>query len=141
MLNKQEEKKLLAAIRKADKLTSGEIRVHIQKSCGENPIEDAIEKFDAMGLWKTRERNGVLFFVATEDHQFAIIGDKGIQEKAGDKLWDEIKVKMQAKFRQGELANGLIQGVELAGKALSDFFPRQKDDINELPDDISMQKD
>lgn len=140
MLSKKEEDKLLSAIRKAEKLTSGEIRVHIQKSCSENPIEDAIEKFNAMGLWKTRERNGVLFFVAVEDHKFAIIGDKGIQEKAGDNLWDEIKVKMQEKFRNGELANGLILGIERAGKALSDFFPRQKDDVNELPDDISMQE-
>jgi uncharacterized membrane protein len=137
MLSKEEEKALVKTIREAEKLTSGEIRVHIQKTCGPDPVKEAIARFDALGLSATREKNGVLIFLASEDKKFAIIGDKGIQEKAGDELWNDLKTSMEEHFKKGDFLMGLQTAVSGAGKALSHYFPHRKNDVNELPDDIS----
>jgi uncharacterized membrane protein len=34
----------------------------------------------------------------------------------------------------------VCRGIHLVGEKLKEFFPYQEDDINELPDDISMGK-
>jgi uncharacterized membrane protein len=44
---------------------------------------------------------------------------------------------MAAHFKKGEFSKGLSVGIERAGEQLKKHFPVQKDDINELSDDIS----
>jgi len=43
---------------------------------------------------------------------------------------------MLAEFRKENLVEGLVQGIKQAGEQLKAYFPRQKDDVNELPNDI-----
>ena len=86
---------------------------------------------------KTALRNGVLIYIATDDHQFAIIGDSGINKKVAAGFWEETKEIMLAHFKRGDLVRGLIEGINHAGEQLQHFFPRQDDDVNELPNDIA----
>ncbi|MEX0966426.1 MAG: TPM domain-containing protein [Bacteroidia bacterium] len=129
------------AIREAEESTSGEIRVHIEARLEEEEVKDrAAHLFAALKMHKTKMRNGVLFYLAYEDHQFAILGDKGINQKVPDDFWEHIKDEMQAEFKQSRFAAGLAKGVEMAGEALKQYFPLKKDDINELPDEVSFRK-
>lgn len=132
-----DEKKILDAIKAAEKNTSGEIRVHIESHCAAPPLRRAMDVFIQLGMHKTAQRNGVLFYLATDDHKFAIFGDKGINEKAPVGFWDDIKDQMHARFKAGEFADGLAEGILKAGKQLKAHFPYQLDDKNELSDDIS----
>ena len=89
---------------------------------------------------KTAERNGVLFYLAVRDKKFAIIGDAGINSKVPAGFWDSISEILQKNFKQGKFAEGLSEGIVLAGKQLKTHFPHRTDDINELPDEISFDK-
>ncbi len=138
--SKEEEVRILAAIKDAEKDTSGEIRIHIEKKCKEDPYTDAIHAFERLKMTKTEHRNGVLILLALEDHKFAIVGDKGIDEKVPEGFWDETKDLMIAHFKEGRIADGIAEGIRDAGAQLKQFFPYRSNDINELNDDISFGK-
>ena len=126
------------AIKKAEKETSGEIRVHIEEFCTKkNVLDRAAKLFAQLKIHKTELRNGVLIYVAFRDKKFAIIGDKGINKVVEPDFWDATRDIMQEYFRRSEFTKGLIHGIEQAGAQLKKYFPYQKDDINELSDEIS----
>ena len=129
---------IAAAIQNAENQTSGEIRVHMEKTCGGNVLDRASEVFANLEMHKTKLRNGVLFYLAFEDRKFAILGDAGINSTVPENFWDDIKIKMQSRFRSGHFIEGLCEGVEMAGDQLKSSFPRTDDDINELPNTVSI---
>lgn len=124
------------AIKGAEKTTSGEIRLYIEDKCKEDVLDHAAFLFSELNMHKTELRNGVLFYLAMQDRKFAILGDGGINAKVESDFWNHIKEEMLRLFKNGEFAKGLEKGIAMAGKALSEHFPYQKDDVNELPDDI-----
>mgnify|MGYP006095840625 CR=1 FL=1 len=129
------------AIEQAELNTSGEIRVHLENHCKEDDVMDrASQVFAMLKMHKTELRNGVLVYMAVQDHKFAIIGDGGINEKVEDDFWDITKEKMLSQFKSGDLVEGIKEGVLCAGERLAEFFPYQKNDSNELSDDISFGK-
>ncbi len=135
---KQEEKDtVVKAIREAELNTSGEIRVHIERRCKEDVLDRAAYLFERLGIHKTEKRNGVLFYLAIDDHKFAILGDAGINAVTAEDFWDNIKEKMLAEFQEKRFSGGLELGILLAGEQLKEHFPYKHDDVNELPDDIS----
>jgi uncharacterized membrane protein len=134
---KEQQAQILAAVKEAEKETSGEIRVHIETSFTGDVLDRAAWVFKKLGMHKTAERNGVLFYLATENRKFAIIGDSGIHAKVPEGFWNEISENMANNFREGKFTEGLSSGIILAGKQLQKHFPYRQDDVNELPDDIS----
>lgn len=138
--SKDEEQRILEAIQSAELNTSGEIRIHIEKRCKKDAYSEAVEVFERLGMTKTALRNGVLILVALEDHKFAIIGDKGINEKVGTNFWLETKELMLNHFKDGRIVDGIIEGITDAGEQLQKHFPYKSNDENELDDDISYGK-
>lgn len=135
---KDQETQIVQAIQAAEKNTSGEIRVHIEPSTnGKDALARAIEVFQELEMHQTQARNGVLLYLAFEDHSFSIFGDKGINEVVGADFWNSTRDLMQSAFKQGQFAKGLVDGITEAGNALKTYFPYQKDDQNELDDQIS----
>jgi uncharacterized membrane protein len=90
-------------------------------------------------MHQTQIRNGVLIFLAVEDRKFAIIGDKGINDLVEANFWDSIRNQMIEEFKKEQFTVGLCQGIEMIGKKLKTNFPHQKDDTNELTNDISFE--
>ncbi|MFD2284491.1 TPM domain-containing protein [Pedobacter petrophilus] len=131
-----EQDKIAQAISDAEKATSGELRIAIDKHCEGDPYEKATDYFSKLNMDKTSLRNGVLIYLAHADHKFAIIGDSGINRVVPTDFWETTKIAMTAHFAKGNLADGIIAGVALAGEKLALFFPPQKGDINELPNNI-----
>src|SRR4051794_22870662 len=87
-----EQQLIIEAIRDAEKQTSGEVKVHIEKKCTHPDVmERAKEVFGMLHMHETEARNGVLFYLAYEDRKFAVIGDKGIYEKVAPDFWDSTK--------------------------------------------------
>lgn len=132
-----DEKLIEAAIQEAEKDTSGEIRVHVEKKGGDQPMMVARRAFEKLGMRNTELHNGVLFVVAVEDKKFVILGDDGINQKVPDGFWNEVKDLVIEGFKKGRFADGLSEGIRLAGKQLAIFFPHQKDDVDELSNKIS----
>ena len=136
-LSDQEEKEIVNSIREAEQNTSGEIRVHFEKSLDQDPIKRAEELFYQLEMDKTQFKNGVLFYVAVDDHKFAIIGDEGIDKVVPDDFWVSIKDEVINEFVKGNHARGLIMGILHAGEKLKEYFPFGDKDENELSDEIS----
>ncbi len=138
LFGKEEEHRIVATIQKAEQQTSGEIKVHIEAHC---PDADVMERakvvFGELGLHNTKDRNGVLFYLADQDRKFAVLGDKGIYDKVPADFWESTKEKLRVRFKNNEFTEGLCEGVEEAGWQLKKYFPYQTDDSNELPDDVS----
>ena len=136
-LTKAEEQEIVEAIGVAEKNTSGEIRVHIEKETSIAAIDRAMEVFRSLNMENTQERNGVIIYVAVKSHQFAIYGDQGINEKVADDFWNSTKEIMQDHFKNGNFKQGLIDGILKAGEQLKTHFPFQDDDKDELSNEIS----
>ncbi len=128
------------AIKKAERRTSGEIRVSVARLFW-GSIEKAADKaFVRLGMTRTRQRNGVLFFVVPSRRKFVVLGDQGIHEKVGQAFWNHVVEKMAEKFRAGDFTGGLVKGIEEAGEQLAAHFPFDAQaDVNELPDQIDFQ--
>jgi uncharacterized membrane protein len=137
----EEQEKLLASIREAEKETSGEIRIHIDTTCKEEVLDRAAWMFKKLGMEKTAERNGVLFYLAVKDRKFAILGDAGINAKVPEGFWDCVSELLTRNFKEGKFIEGLSEGIILAGKQLKTHFPYLKEDKNELSDELSFGKE
>jgi len=136
-LNDQQQADVLAAISDAESLTSGEIRLHMESRCKGDVLDRAAVVFQTLAMHKTALRNGVLFYLATEDRKFAILGDGGINAVVPEGFWDEVKDTVIVGLAAGNPAEGLASGIRLAGQQLSAHFPLEANDINELSNDIS----
>jgi uncharacterized membrane protein len=137
LFTEDEKKRIVAAVKIAELNTSGEIRVHVEKKCPEDLMDRAAYIFEKLKMQKTTLRNGVLFYLAYADHQFAILGDAGINRAVTPEFWDEIKEAMLVKFKNNDISGALETGIVMAGEALKAHFPYQDNDVNELSDDIS----
>ena len=137
LFTEEQKKQVVDAIKAAELSTSGEVRVHIEKSCPEDVMDRAAFMFEKLKMHKTELRNGVLFYLAVKDRKFAILGDAGINAKVPDDFWDHIKETMVGYFKEEEFAKGLAEGIRMSGEQLKTHFPYQTDDVNELSDDIS----
>ena len=145
-LTSEEEAAIIEAIRISEKNTSGEIRVHLESSSisAEEPNEPidafdrAAEVFDMLNMDNTKERNGVLIYVAVQDRTLVIMGDKGINDIVGQDFWESTKDIIITHFKNGDMKQGLVEGILKAGEQLKKHFPYNKDDKNELPDAISV---
>lgn len=135
--NKKQEKEIIKAIQKAEKNTSGEIRVHVESQPSEDHFSRAIAVFEELNMNQTKNRNGVLFHISPIDHNFTIVGDEGINAVTPNDFWDKIKHQVLNSYKKGKYKKGTIKGIKMTGKALKKYFPYEENDQNELPDEIS----
>lgn len=136
-LTKEEEQEIIEAIVVSEKNTSGEIRVHLEKTTALDPYDRAMEVFNELKMDQTQLKNGVLIYLAVEDKTFVICGDQGINDIVKNDFWDSTKDIMVAHFKNGNFKQGLIDGILRAGEELKKHFPWSKDDTNELSNEIS----
>lgn len=129
-------KQVQDAIKEAEKITSGEIRVYVEDRCLEDIMDHAAFIFSQMKMHKTKLRNGVLFYLAIEDHKLAVLGDAGINAMVEEGYWNNVQEKMIIRFAENDFCAGLVKGVKEVSATLAKFFPPGIHDVNELPDDI-----
>jgi uncharacterized membrane protein len=131
---KSEEKRIMAAIRLAEKASSGEIRLYVESNCPDSVEKRTVEIFKKLKMYMTHERNGVLIYVAMESRKFAIFGDEGIHHKMGFSFWTTEAATLKTFLSEDRIVDGLCQAVSDIGEALKAHFPNQSNDKNELPD-------
>ena len=129
----------------AEATTSGEIRVHVEPHVPRrrfarpgDPLERAKELFTTLGMERTRERNGVLIYLAVKHRKLAIVGDEGIHARVSDEYWRRVRDLMVGMLRSGRLRDGIVAGVREVGRVLAQHFPHRPDDVDELPDNVSL---
>ncbi len=135
--SKEQQDKIVDAIKEAELNTSGEIRVHLEPNCTIDAVDRAKQVFEELKMHETEQKNGVLFYLAHSDKKFAIIGDSGIHQKVSDSFWNEEKELMKTHFAQKHFTEGLCFAIAKAGQKLKEHFPYQANDTNELSNEIS----
>ena len=129
--------RIVQAIAAAETKTSGEIRVFVQR--GQLPGEAlaaARKQFRKLGMQKTKERNGVLIFIAPRARKFAVIGDEGVHRKCGEEYWQRLVDSMREHFKEENFNRALLEAIEQTGELLANHFPKTDGGKNELPDAI-----
>lgn len=142
-LNDAEQERVVAAIKAAEARTTGELRVYMESRCAYvDAMDRAREVFESLGMYNTIRRNAVLVYLAYDDHQFAIIGDKEIYEQAGGPdFWQHAAAELAAHLRKGEVVDGLVSCINELADALAAHFPYDPAITkNELPDEIVFGK-
>jgi uncharacterized membrane protein len=132
-----EEQEIIEAIRLAEDETSGEIRVHIERTCNDNVEACALQVFSVLKMNNTKHRNGVLIYVAVDDHKFSIYGDEGINKVVPKTFWDDTKTVIETHFKNANFKQGLVDGILHAGQQLKKHFPVEDNNTNELSNTIS----
>lgn len=137
-----EQARIVEAIRIAEKETSGEIRLYVESR---NPLVEPLERaaaiFFKLKMQETQHRNGVLLYIAMDDHELALFGDEGIHQKVGSEYWKNEVKKMLVEFGNQHIAIGIENCVLQIGQTLKETFPYEATtDKNELPDDIVFGK-
>lgn len=140
-LTKEDKKALVACISDTEKMTDGEIKIHLEKKCPSNPQKRAFEVFNELELSKTRNRTGVLIYLAVKDQKIAIIGDEGIHNVVPANFWDDILSEIIEKLKKGENLDALKYGVTEIGKKLHLFFPASDNNPNEISNELSISDD
>lgn len=135
--SKEEQQRIVEAIQAAENKTSGEIRLHLDNHCKGEILDRCASLFLSMNMQKTDLRNGVLIYLAVEDHKFSIIGDVGINQTVSSDFWEDITSKSISLFKEGKYIDGVISAITMSGDKLKESFPVAEDDVNELSDDIS----
>lgn len=134
----QENDTIVKAIQDAEAMTSGEIRVYIERHCRfVRPLDRAAEIFWGLKMDCTKNRNAVLVYIAVTDHQYAIYADDGIHQKVGQEFWNKEVADMKRHFSENHYVDAIAEVIRDVGRALKEHFPNTgRDDKNELPDDI-----
>ena len=132
----EEQIKLInACIIKAELGNTGEIRLHVEANCEDDPVKRATVLFHRLHMHKTKYRNAVLFYLAVNHKKLAVVGDKAIHEKVSDEFWHKVKDHVISRFKEAKYAEGLCEGIEMTGEMFSKYF--KGDTKNQLPDEIS----
>ncbi|MDT3695701.1 MAG: TPM domain-containing protein [Ignavibacterium sp.] len=140
-LSEEELKSISTIIGEIEKKTSGEIVITIKEKRSWSERTKSVRRlaekeFVSAKIGKTAEATGILIFIIFKAKEFCILADKGINEKVKQSVWDEIAEDIKNSFKQEEYCKGIINGIEQAGKILSQHFPIKPDDINELPNEV-----
>lgn len=131
------QRRIADAITAAERHTSGEICVHVTPRCRGNVVKRATRTFDRLHLYTTKRRNAVLIFIAYEDRKFAILGDTAINDAVPQGFWDGEVEELGRYLKAGRPVDGLCDIIARIGERLSEFFPGERDDENELSNEVS----
>lgn len=134
--SKLDNARIVSTIGDAERRSSGEIRVHVTLRKPDDLEARARRRFELLGMTKTADRNGVLFYLAPAIRRFQILGDSGIHERCGPDFWKDVAAGMEESFRRGEFTEGVVRGVEKVGEILARHFPRSSGDRDELPNTV-----
>jgi len=140
ILNAAEEKLIVSKIAEIEKETSGEVHIHISSEKIKNsPMESALYHFKHLGLDLTKNRNGVILYIAVKEKKFAIYGDEGIHKFIKQDGWNTISEDLHNAFQKGDFCIGIINAIQKIGDVLKTNFPQElgTDNPNELTDEIS----
>jgi uncharacterized membrane protein len=130
------------AIKAGEATHAGQLRFVVEGALDGAPLfhnqparERALDIFSQLRIWDTAHNNGVLIYLLLADRDVEIVADRGIDAKVGAAGWEKICQSMEADFRAGNFAGGVIKGIQSVSQQLAAHFPKHGPGPNELPDE------
>lgn len=131
------QRRIADAITDAERHTTGEICVHVTPRCRGDVMKRAVKTFNRLHLYTTKRRNAVLIFIAYDDRKLAILGDTGINNAVPQGFWDGEVEELTRYLKAGRPVDGLCAIIARMGERLSQYFPGERDDENELSNEVT----
>jgi uncharacterized membrane protein len=129
------------AVEASEKSHRAEIRVAIEVALDLGSLrrvrtarERALEVFAELGVWSTRESNGVLIYVLLAERDVEIVADRGFEGRVSDGEWQHVCTVIEREFAQGRWRDGVLRGIEAATALLQREFPASGPNPNEQRD-------
>lgn len=87
-------------------------------------------------VFGTRDRSGILLFLALFERRAVVLGDSGINQVVPQAEWKGIVDELVAGIRAGDATGALVRAVERCGRLLEERGVRiRPDDVDELRDE------
>lgn len=86
------------------------------------------------GLTETRDRTGILIFIALLEHRVEVLADRGIDAHVEPGTWDGVVARILDGIRERRADEGLVAAIRHCGDLLAERFPPRPDDTDELAD-------
>jgi len=97
----------------------------------------AAEAFVDEEVFTTRDRTGILIFLALAEHRAAVVADEGINREVPQALWDGIVADLVAGMKAGEAPEALEHAVVRCGEILAEHRlvprPNDTDELHDRP--------
>ncbi len=129
------------AIKQGEQQHAGQICFAVEASLDSRDLwlnktarQRGIELFSQLRIWDTEQNNGVLIYLLLADRDVEIIIDRGINGKVDKKLWADICHEMEKAFRNGQFAEGALEGIRRVSQHLAEHYPSNGKKLNELSD-------
>jgi uncharacterized membrane protein len=139
LISPEEQNRLLDKIARNEKRSCGEVRIHVTGRRVKDPLEEARRTVTSLGRTATNRRNGVLVFLSLPSRSFAIVGDEEMDRITPADYWEGLRDTLAENFAAGEYCEGLLDILDRVEAVLTEHFPYEKGDVDELPDDISYE--
>ncbi|MEO9787815.1 MAG: TPM domain-containing protein [Aurantimonas coralicida] len=94
----------------------------------------ALQQFFAHNLHTTAGRTGILIFVSEAERFAEIVADDAIAAKVPQESWDAIVADLVTAAGDDRLADGYVAAAHAAGAILTEHFPGDHRNPNEIPD-------
>ncbi len=109
-----------------------------QKRLGKSAEIMARACFQKGGIHHTRDKTGVLIFIAVWERQIVIIPDQGVESAIPTSEWKKIQQGFRGVFQANNPGHSLIEKLEGLQTLFSRYVPQVEGDINELPDNLEI---
>ena len=96
----------------------------------------AMEQFVARGLARKNGPSGILIFASLAEHYARIIANDRIAARVPQLAWQAAVDALVACAREGRIADGFVDAINMCGNELAIHFPRTEMSRNALPDRI-----
>lgn len=96
----------------------------------------ALRHFVESGTYATADRTGILIFVSLMEHEVRIIADTAVSSKIPQEQWDHIAQTVAAGVKNSSLSSALIEAIGICGSLLTEHFPADHTNPNELADGL-----
>jgi putative membrane protein len=103
-------------------------------------MQRAVRAFYEKGLYKTKKSTGVLFFLSLLERKVWVLADKGIYEKIEQETLNKFANIVSNGIKDGRACNALCEAMKETGELLAKHFPITPGDIDELPDEVIIEK-
>ena len=94
--------------------------------------EAAVTHFFNHGLYRTRDKTGVLVLISVFERRVWVLADQGINAEVPEGQWDEIVKMITDGIKQKRAVDAICTAVAKIGELLKTHFPIKPDDTDEL---------
>lgn len=130
-LTAEETKRIVEAVRAAERGHRGEIVVHFVDRCRGDALEDAAKVFATLA--RTRHDTAVVLLVASVDRKVGVFAGTGVYGRERPDFWKAVTDVVAARAASGDVVGGVVDAVAKLGQLLSTAAPGADDAGDELP--------